>query len=404
MRQGSTTPRIVIVLVALLAAGCQDGPKHDVASGMSPAAARLLVGGQEALQQGAYDTALAMADSAQGLEPDLADAPFLRGTVLAELGRLEHAAAAFERTLALDPAYRGAHLNLGHLAFRQGELREALSLYQQEKDRYPATATLVYIGRVHAALGETERARLAYEQAIRRDGTHAPAYAYLSHLMRNTGRAEEALSYAQEALLLAPGNLDYRYLAGALLLQNGHPEEAAAHLESVIGQRPWHYGAHHSMGQVQARLGAQEKAQRYLQHADTLQQLQAQIEQMQGTAEVNPDVMRNWILLAQALRATGRLGEAERAYNRALHLDPSSLVVQNSLAGLALERGDPKEALRRYRALLQQDSTFVDGWFNLGVVFARSGQQEKAAQAWRHVLELDGEHAPARQYLSRLTQ
>lgn len=400
MEKGS----MVILLAIVLVAGCQSGPERTPSSGVSPAAARLLIEGQEALQREAYGTALARADSAQSLEPELADASFLRGTVLAELGRLEQAAAAFERALALDPAYRGAHFNLGHIAFRQGELREALSLYRREEETYPSAATLVYIGRVYAALGKAERARLAYEQAIERDGAHAPAYIYLSQLLENTGRVEEALPYAQKALSLAPNDLNYRYLVGTLLQQNGRPEEAAAHLEPVIEQRPWHYGAHHSMGLSLARLGAREEAQRYLQRADTLQQLQAQIEQMQGIAEVNPGVTRNWILLAQALRATGRLGEAARAYSRALYLDPTNLIVQNSLAGLALERGDAEEAVRRYRVLLRQDSTFVDGWFNLGVVYARSGERAKAAQAWRHVLRLDEEHAAARRYLARLAQ
>jgi tetratricopeptide (TPR) repeat protein len=78
--------------------------------------------------------------------------------------------------------------------------------------------------------------------------------------------------------------------------------------------------------------------------------------------------------------------------------------IQNNIANLKLIRGDTTGAISQYRAILQRDSTLVDIWLNLGVVYALSGQAENARQAWLNALKHHPNHPAARAYLAKLAK
>jgi tetratricopeptide (TPR) repeat protein len=61
------------------------------------------------------------------------------------------------------------------------------------------------------------------------------------------------------------------------------------------------------------------------------------------------------------------------------------------------------EAEQALRTLVEVDEASRDGWNNLGVLMARTGQPEKAQAAWERALELDPANAAIRQNLERLT-
>ena len=63
---------------------------------------------EKAFNQGAFDVALRLADSAGVHAPELADIPYLQGLILTELGQIKQAQAAYQRVVSLDPYYRSA--------------------------------------------------------------------------------------------------------------------------------------------------------------------------------------------------------------------------------------------------------------------------------------------------------
>src|SRR5690606_660387 len=93
---------------------------------------RYLYLGTEALQQHAFDRALAYADSADARAPGLADVPFLRGRIYAELARLDLAEQAYREALSIRPHYPGGWNNLGNTAYRQQKYSEAIRYYRRE--------------------------------------------------------------------------------------------------------------------------------------------------------------------------------------------------------------------------------------------------------------------------------
>ncbi len=287
--------------------------------------------------QGGYHIALALADSAETYAPDLPDAFFFGGLVYSKLKRFDASQAAYEKALALDPAYRSAWFNLGHNAFLQGKYRAALGFYRKEQAAIVATpeadkqaapteyraalsAVLLQIGRSYAGMGIADSVLHFYQNALATDSTNAQAFSWMSELYGQSGDLDQALAHATRAHVLDPDNLDYRYGIGMFSTRTGRATEAVDHLEVVVAQQPWHVGAHYNLGRALMALGRRADGQRYLEKSDSLRQVNVDISQAQLATFQYPDDPERWQHLAALLHAAGRLSEARQAYNVARSL------------------------------------------------------------------------------------
>lgn len=379
-----------------------DGPTAMPRDSASRSTVKMLVQSQNALKQGGLQTALALVDSATQRAPQLPDAHFQRGRVLAELRRFEESNEAYRRVLDLDPDYEGARYNLGNNAYREQEYQRAVRHYRRGLERHPSARARVSQGRAYVAQEKVDSARVAYRTAISLDSTHALAHARLGQLYADQGSTEKALRHSRRALELESENAKFRYAVGQQLLQLGRPDAAAEHLRKAVEQRPWHQGAHYNLGQALLRLDRSDEAERYLAAADSLEKVQSRIEQLRSQAQNAPSDVERWRNLAQALKEAGRLEEAQEAYSVAVYLRPKNPVLRNEIAKLAGARGNDEAAISHYQTLLRKNPNYVRGWFNLGVIYARNGQNERARTAWERVLEREPGHEQARKYLASL--
>lgn len=103
--------------------------------------------------------------------PDHVEAHYNRGVALQALLRDGEAAAAYRRTLELEPGHRGARLNLGVALRSQGLVAEALAVWRAFPDDPKDWAELGYdIGCAHLLAGDWETAWPFYEQRL--EATH----------------------------------------------------------------------------------------------------------------------------------------------------------------------------------------------------------------------------------------
>jgi tetratricopeptide (TPR) repeat protein len=408
MRHGFVAAGIVGSLILLIAA-C--GPR-DTRDGLSiterrrltvdPRVGPFLLEAQQAYERGVYEMALAFTDSAERLAPDLADLHFLRGAVYTQLNQLPIAEAAYEVVLELDPAYPGAHYNQGLNASRRGKLRDAVTHFEAERSLSESSDLMLELGRVYSRLGEPDSARMAYERAIILDDSNATAYMWMGQLFEELGDFDRALEYSQKGLALRPGELDYQYIIGSLLYRDGQIEEALPYLEPVAEAQPWHHGAQFAMGQVLTRLGREPEAQRYFVQADTAQQRQQRVNELQEAINLEPTGLDNWVKLGTLLRESGRIELAIEAFKVATSLQPENLFLQSNLALLMMENAETDAAIRRFRAILSLDSTLADVWANLGVAYANTSRPDAAREAWETALRYNPGNQTLRAYLAEL--
>ncbi len=399
-------PLLALLLTLSLGTGCssQQDKSHTerLRREAGPQTPRFLIQAQDALSQKAFTAALALTDSAEHYAPQLADAPFLRGLIHTEMRRYDLAEADYKETLALDPFYQGAWLNLGSTALRAGDARKALSHYQKELANYPGAAVLHQMGRVYAKLGKPDSARHIYEQALKVDSTFTTAYLRIAELYKEEGELQQALKYARLGLKLEPNNLNYQYFLGALLVSNGDLPEAVTELEAVLQKRPWHYWANYNLGQAFVRMGREQDGKRYLAKAESLQVELKNIQDWENLVENNPDQLMLWVNYGEALRRAGRFEEAIEAFQIALSIEPRFVALENNLANLFIMAGDTAKAIIHYQSVLERAPTLAEVWLNLGVTYANSKRFEQAREAWQNALKHSPDDSTAKAYLARL--
>ena len=390
--------KIVLITVCLsfFFSACQKNP------GIDPAVAGLIFQAETAFRNGYYNAALAITDSSLVNSPHSADIHFLRGRVFTKLARLNEAEVAYRTVLSLNPNYQGAWFNMGTNSIRQDDLPAAIAHYKSEMLLYPSARTMVQIGRAYADLGKIDSATFAYEDAIKTDSNNAAAYMRLGHLYKDRGDITKAIEYATIGLDLDPENLDYKYIIGSLLLLNEEPKSSLPFFRAVTSKRPWHYWAHHNLGQALYRIGDETQGQHYMDLAKELQKGIQEVENWRNLANMNPDQLMLWVNLGNSLKNMGRIQEAKDAFLVALSISPMSFALQNNIANLCLMDGDTVQAINRYKTILSFDSTLVDIWLNLGVVHASSGRINDARQAWMKGLEHDSDNTTLKDYLETL--
>jgi tetratricopeptide (TPR) repeat protein len=104
---------------------------------MSQDAQSLFVQAQSALQSGQFEAALNAIDQAIALDPRT-DYHVVRGVSLAQLGRANEAASAFQSAIAADPSNAKAFYNFATHMYQQGRKQEALAYAKQAVAKDPA--------------------------------------------------------------------------------------------------------------------------------------------------------------------------------------------------------------------------------------------------------------------------
>lgn len=162
------------------------------------AAADSLQAIREGYAQGDLAGALSALESHLRDSPDDAEALFLRGAVLTDLGRGGEAAKAFERVVQLDPGLPEAYNNLAVLYASDGQYQRAIDVLKSALGTDPAYhAAFDNLSRLYARLASD-----AYSRALGVEARHEQEMPLV--LLRQLGRRGAAASEPAAATPLEP--------------------------------------------------------------------------------------------------------------------------------------------------------------------------------------------------------
>jgi tetratricopeptide (TPR) repeat protein len=120
---------------------------------------------------------------------------FDRGVSLEDENRTA-ARQAYEKAIALEPAFAEASINLGRLLHDSGELDSAEQVYRRAIAHCPGEALLFFnLGVLLEDLGRQEEAAHAYRSALVIDEELADAHYNLARLCEARGKSREALRH-----------------------------------------------------------------------------------------------------------------------------------------------------------------------------------------------------------------
>jgi tetratricopeptide (TPR) repeat protein len=233
-----------------------------------------------------------------------------------------------------------------------GSLDRALDLCREWLRRHPADGeALSRTAAVLAEMGDWPGAIDHLDRALARM-QDAELWLTRSRYCSAAGDEDGALTSAEQAVRLDPGDAQAHIVVGHIRAERGHHRRAAASFRAAV--------------------------------------------------QAAPDNALAWYDLGVALRAEDDRDEARYAMLRAVEIDPEYAYALNALGGMEVQAGRTHAATEYWLRAIAADPHYARPWFNLGQVYEQTDQIAKARHAYQRALEIDPGHPRARIHLDRL--
>lgn len=208
------------------------------------------------------------------------------GNVARKEGDLEAAVSHYRRALQLDPDYGGAHTNLGALLAGRGDLDGAAHHLARGAALEPEGNTYNNLANVLVMLGRMDEALVFYRKALARDPHFPEAELNLGMALVKQGDVDAAMTHYERALVLEPGLSEAHLMLGQAQLSRGQLAQALSSLRRAVELQPDSAKAHAALGVALSTQGAHEPARRHLARAleldSGLERARAYLEELRG--------------------------------------------------------------------------------------------------------------------------
>lgn len=115
-------------------------------------------------------------------------------------------------------------------------------------------------------------------------------------------------------------------------------------------------------------------------------QAEAAVKMASAAVEVAPRMGTAWVALGQALKAAGKIEDAEKAYGQAIGLDGMNELARLGLGELKIGTGRPEEAMVEFELALRRKPALVAAHLGLGNALAVTGRFEEALEHYQKAL------------------
>lgn len=206
--------------------------------------------------------------------------------------------------------------------------------------------------------GNFESAAKVYRQLLDEDPEHADAWHLLGLTLHQRGQSDLAIRTIQRALLLSPKVANYHNSLGMALHGAGDADGAARALQTAVTIDAKDADAHNNLGMVYTELRRFEEAERALRkslairpdHQGAIYNLgrvlvwrgedAEAVRYLRDACTHDPKNPTYWNMLGVALNQGHGFDEAQRAFLRAIEIDPDRVDPHVNLAHHLLSEGD----------------------------------------------------------------
>lgn len=357
-------------------------------------------------------------DKATKVEPDNFEAHLLGGTIMATLGRDREAVVYLRNAVRLGPSKEDAVLQLTNSLLKLFEYEESVNALKELTRLDPDSAAgFYYLGKTYSqmklyreavgyyqralelrpdfyqaaidqavsleAIGDYDRAIVAYQVLIDATENRAPLINHLVQLLIQQRRYEDALVYLNKLASMGLGSSEVRRKIGLLYLELDRHDEAIKLFREMLVDEPESYQIRFYLGSAYEEKGELELAK-------------AEFSRIPADAAVYAEALGH---LAFILKEQERDDEAIQLLQKGIAADPDRMELYLSLATLYDAIDKDQEGLK---LLLGVESRFIQEsrfQFRLGVLFDKLGNKPDSINRMKRVIELNPRDAQALNYL-----
>ena len=237
--------------------------------------------------------------------------------------------------------------------------------------------------------GLNDQAAIYYQHQLLEQGHDtAQSWNSLGLLYEQEGKLDRAREAYQKAIRLDPGYADGHNNLGAMHLKAGEIDKAVRAFRKA-----------HEID-VQAPQPLVNLGNAYLQ----VKRFQDAVSAFGKALQVGPDSAEVHHNLGYAFLESGRLDDALASFDSALRLRPRYASAQNNKGTVFLRKGRFEEAGRAFAEAVRIDSEFRPAYINLAMTRLRANEIGKAEDVLRQLLKMNPDDAMALDLLARIKQ
>lgn len=253
---------------------------------------------------------------------------------------------------------------------------------------------------LHYSQGEKERAMEQYREAARQSpGDVAVQKAYADFMYVALGRAEEALPLYKRVLDLKPNDAETMQILGNLCASRQKPGEARQYFTRLLDMEPWNMAVKKSLEKLPANGSHNSSfkaeilsAQKSVHDGEDDQANEAldRIVQMKQDAEKGRNGAHREQSYAeiQTMVSAGQTDRAIAALEQFVSGSRENALAHNDLGVLYTKTANPEKALQHYRRAVELDPATIVYKRNLAdLLFVAAGDAEGALQTYVAILK-----------------
>ena len=357
------------------------------------------------LNAGFYERAAEVLSRAQSINPDTTTLASLLAASYLGQEKYDAAKATFKTVVKRHPDDVTARVRQALSAWSAGDHQASIEILRQGLTHYPNDAELQFqLGTLLASIQQYEEAELRFAQARAIDRSHVEATVGLAMCYGARGCPREAVRCLQRAhrqhvsdaritLLLAQAAQAAQLSGEAVQLRLVLPtypetidDEGMSELAQVIAE---------DAGFLDALLSVPIKENDEELYATLLRTIQLALETQPEHAELHYHCSR-------VLDRLDRKEEAAQANERAVRLNPMYTRALIDLAKRYQRLDRNEEAIERLEQVIQMGCHYADVYYVLGNAQRARGQVERAGEAYRRALSINGTYENAKTALASL--
>ncbi len=336
---------------------------------------------------------------------------------LAQLQKEFASSTDHAQSVELDQATRDRLKSLGYI-FANDESQKKSDL----KDPKQMIDLLALFKKGADFLGEKkyEEAIAEFKKVLKKDPQNIDVFTCLGAVYHIMGNAEQAIEAYQQAVTLGPDHVDNLLQLGNLYIHNKQPEEGKVLFEKVIAINERCSEAYINLGIYYMEKEDWAKARENLEKALEFDQGLVLAKNhlvsayyKQGNTKKAADLCQNILndnpKDLSALLNMGIICMEQKKYTEALDslkkltdIQPDYSKAYQYMGMIYFYQRAFEKAVDAFQEASSKDPQWVDPYLNLGILYAQhKGEFEKALECFEKILEIDPQHALARQFLEQ---
>lgn len=325
------------------------------------------------------------------IAPDLYQAQYNYGFVLARLDNLEEARQHLEKARQLEPDSEEAQFQLATVLRRLGEsgaAKQQLSEFEQRKKQGQlSNIAAMAAGKANKALaeGDAKGAADGYREALKSDVNNARTWYNLALAQQRLGDNPGAMASLERAVKTDPGFVMAHNQLGLLYMATARNSDANREFVAAIGKDPQCAECQNNLGVLAGQLGDRKRAEELFRQA----------------IENSTDYGQARVNLALLLAGRGDFGGAQQELAAALAKEPGNTKALTAL-GMIQGRTGNAAAPETFRKVVSLDPGSADAHLNLGIALADRHDTENALKEFGEAVRLAPESAATHYNKGRL--